>query len=216
MLAEGNKLKSCSSFMQNNNFKLLKLLNGKKLILASGSPRRKELLAGLDVDFTVETDTTFNEIYDPSTPSEEVPMEMAKGKSLGFHRDLSDDEILLTSDTMVICEDRIMGKPKDRQDAVNMLKLLSGREHKVITAIYIRSNEKSTSFSETAKVFFNELTEEEISYYIDTYKPFDKAGAYGIQEWIGHIAIQRIEGSYFNIMGFPVAALYQNLLKFLD
>lgn len=191
-------------------------LKGKKIILGSNSPRRKELLAGLDIDFTVDTGNTFEETYDSSTPHEQIPEVLSEGKSYGFHRELKEDEILVTSDTLVLCGDRVMGKPHSREEAYDMLRFLSGREHKVITAVTIRDNKSCRTSSDTAIVNFKELTDNEIYYYIDNFKPFDKAGAYGIQEWIGYIGIGKIEGSYFTIMGFPVHLVYQELLKFTE
>ncbi len=187
----------------------------KKIILASASPRRKELLAGLCVDFTVDTGNTFEETYDPQTPHEKIPEVLSIGKSHGFHRELADNEILITSDTLVLCEEHVMGKPHCREEAYRMLKLLSGRSHKVITAITIRNCKKISTSGDTAIVHFKELTDSEIYYYIDNFKPFDKAGAYGIQEWIGYIGIEKIEGSYFTIMGFPVHLVYKELQKFI-
>lgn len=191
-------------------------LKGKKIILGSNSPRRKELLAGLDIEFTVDTGNTFEETYDSSTPHEQIPEVLSEGKSYGFHRELKEDEILVTSDTLVLCGDRVMGKPHSREEAYDMLRFLSGREHKVITAVTIRDNKSCRTSSDTAIVNFKELTDNEIYYYIDNFKPFDKAGAYGIQEWIGYIGIGKIEGSYFTIMGFPVHLVYQELLKFTE
>lgn len=191
-------------------------LKGKKIILGSNSPRRKELLAGLDIEFTVDTGNNFEETYDPSTPHEQIPEVLSEGKSYGFHRELKEDEILVTSDTLVLCGDRVMGKPHSREEAYDMLRFLSGREHKVITAVTIRDNKSCRTSSDTAIVNFKELTDNEIYYYIDNFKPFDKAGAYGIQEWIGYIGIGKIEGSYFTIMGFPVHLVYQELLKFTE
>lgn len=191
-------------------------LKGKKIILGSNSPRRKELLAGLNIDFIVDTGNTFEETYDPSTPHEQIPEVLSKGKSYGFHRPLEEDEILITSDTLVLCGDRVMGKPHSREEAYDMLRFLSGREHKVITAVTIRDRKSCTTSSDTAIVNFKELSDNEIYYYIDNFKPFDKAGAYGIQEWIGYIGIGKIEGSYFTIMGFPVHLVYQELLKFTE
>ena len=189
---------------------------GKKIILASNSPRRKELLAGLDLEFEVDTRNNFNEVYDPETPHEQIPSVLSEGKSYGFHRQLENDEILLTSDTLVLCEGRVMGKPHSREEAVDMLRHLSGRDHKVITAITLRDNFNCRTSSDTAIVHFNPLSDSEIEYYIDNYKPFDKAGAYGIQEWIGYMGIDKIEGSYFTIMGLPVHLVYNELLKFID
>ena len=191
-------------------------LKGKKIILGSNSPRRKELLAGLNIDFIVDTGNTFEETYDPSTPHVQIPEVLSKGKSYGFHRPLEEDEILITSDTLVLCGDRVMGKPHSREEAYDMLRFLSGREHKVITAVTIRDTKSCTTSSDTAIVNFKELSDNEIYYYIDNFKPFDKAGAYGIQEWIGYIGIGKIEGSYFTIMGFPVHLVYQELLKFTE
>ena len=189
--------------------------NGKKIILASGSPRRKELLAGLCIDFEVDTRNNFEEIYSSDIPHEEIPEVLSIGKSNGFHRPLEKDEILITSDTLVLCEGEVMGKPGSREEAYEMLKMLSGQEHKVITAVSIRNHERIVTFSDTSIVSFKSLTDSEIYFYIDNFKPFDKAGAYGIQEWIGYIGIDRIEGSYFTIMGFPVHLVYKHLQDFI-
>ena len=187
----------------------------KSIILGSASPRRKELLAGLGVSFEVDTKNNFEEVYSPETPHERIPQVLSEGKSFGFHRELAENEILITSDTLVLCEGHVMGKPHSREEAYDMLRLLSGRSHKVITAVTIRDRQKTSTSSDTAIVHFKELTDEARYHYIDTYRPFDKAGAYGIQEWIGYIGIDRIEGSYFTIMGFPVHTVYQELQKFL-
>ena len=190
-------------------------LESAHIILASGSPRRRELLKGLDLDFEVDTGNTFEEKYDPSTPFDEVPLLMSEGKSAGFHRELLPGEVLITADTMVILPGKeILGKPRDRQDAMRMLRDLSGREHHVVTAVTIRDLNHKKSLKATTKVWFKELSDDEITYYVDTYKPFDKAGAYAIQEWIGHIGITRIEGSYFNVVGFPVQRFYEALKRF--
>jgi len=196
-------------------------LHGKHIILGSNSPRRKELLKGLDIDFEVDTNNNFQENFGPEVPYDQVPRLMSQGKSDGFHRPLLDNEILITADTMVILPPsdgrpgEILGKPKDREDACRMLRDLSGREHHVTTAVTIRAAHRSHTFDVTTEVWFKPLTEEEITYYVDTYKPFDKAGAYAIQEWIGHIGITRIDGSYFNVVGFPVQRVYQALQAFL-
>lgn len=190
-------------------------LKGKKIILASNSPRRKELLGGLDISFVIDTRNNFEEIYDPATPHERIPEVLSEGKSYGFHRELSDDEIMITSDTLVLCGSDVMGKPHSREEAFEMLRKLSGREHKVITAITVRDKEKCKTLSDTAIVYFKELSDSEIWYYIDNFKPFDKAGAYGIQEWIGYIGIGRIDGSFFTIMGLPVHLVYKTLLEFI-
>ena len=189
-------------------------LKGKKLILGSGSPRRRELLEGLDVPFTVDTGNNFEESVPAGAPHEEVPVLMAEGKSYGFHRPLQEDEILLTADTMVLCGSDILGKPAGREDAVRMLRELSGRGHSVITAVTMRDRDRHVTLTDTAGVWFRELTGEEIAHYVDKYRPFDKAGAYGIQEWIGYVGIERIEGSFFNIMGLPVHLVYRLLRQF--
>ena len=188
----------------------------KRLILGSNSPRRRELLKGLGVDFTVDTENHFQENFGPDIPYDEVPRLMAEGKSEGFHRPLLEDEILITADTMVICpmKGEILGKPKDREDAIRMLRDLSGREHHVVTAVTVRDCHRRKTISDTTEVWFKPLSDAEITRYVDTYKPFDKAGAYAIQEWIGYIGITRIDGSYFNVVGFPVHRVYELLLDF--
>lgn len=191
-----------------------KILSGRKIILASASPRRKELLSGLGVQFTVDTRNTFEEIAPEGLPYSQYPEYMAKGKSHGFHRDLLPDEILVTADTMVLCSDEIMGKPTDRADAIRMVQKLQNNRHSVLTGVCIRSLEKEVCFTASTDVFFDELSQEEIEYYVDTYRPFDKAGAYGVQEWVGYAGIKRIEGSYFNVVGLPVQMLYQKLKEF--
>ncbi len=190
-------------------------LKGKKIILASNSPRRKELLAGLDIEFTVDTRNNFEEKYDSSVPHSRIPELMSEGKSLGFWRKLEDDEILVTADTMVLCGDEVMGKPRNHEDAARMLRHLSGREHQVITAVTLRDHRSMETMSDKAEVWFKDLSDSEIEYYIEKYRPFDKAGAYGIQEWIGYIGISKIEGSFFNIMGLPVHLVYSLLNRFI-
>ena len=188
---------------------------GKSVILGSASPRRRELLAGLGIEFTVDTQNSFEEIVPEGMDNLQVPKYMATGKSNGFHRELAENEILITADTMVLCDDEILGKPKDTDDAYRMLQLLQDNSHTVITGVCIRSNEKSCKFSVSTEVYFNKLSAQEMEYYVTNYKPFDKAGAYGVQEWIGYIGINRIDGSYFNVMGLPVQRLYNELTIFL-
>lgn len=188
---------------------------GKKIILASGSPRRKELLAGLCIDFEVDVRNNFVEAYSPDTRHEDIPAAMSEGKSYGFHRELGEDEILVTSDTLVLCGERVMGKPHSREEAMEMLKTLSGREHKVITAVTLRNSKYHKTLSDTAIVHFRQLSDAETEYYIDTFRPYDKAGAYGIQEWIGYVGITGIEGSFFTIMGFPLHLVYSLLQEFI-
>jgi len=193
---------------------LLDRLSGRKVILGSGSPRRRELLAGLGLEFTVDASSHTKEEYDPSAPHEEIARTLAVLKSDGFHRPLEDDELLITADTLVLCGEEILGKPRDREDAYRMLKLLSGRTHQVVTGVCLRDTAHSHSFACISDVTFREMTDSEIYYYIDHYHPYDKAGAYGIQEWIGYAAISGIRGSYFNIVGLPVQMLYVELCGF--
>ena len=194
-------------------------LHGKHVILGSGSPRRQELMKLLDIDFEVDTNNDFKESFGPEVPYDQVPRLMSEGKSRGFHRPLEANEILSTADTMVILppeggrKGEILGKPHDREDACRMLRDLSGRKHHVTTAVTLRTGRKTETFMDTTQVWFKALSEEEISYYIDHYKPYDKAGAYAIQEWIGAVGISRIDGSYFNVVGFPVQRVYEELVR---
>ena len=189
---------------------------GKKIILCSNSPRRMELLAGLGVNFQVDTDSNFEEHFGRTDMHPEmVPLSLAIGKSNGFHRPLADDEILITSDTLVICEGRIMGKPSGPDEAREMLRFLSGKTHQVTTAVCVRDSRRMETASDTAQVTFTTLSDAEIDYYIENYKPFDKGGAYGIQEWIGYIGIPEIKGSFYTIMGFPTHLVYELLTHFI-
>lgn len=191
------------------------IFEGYRFILASQSPRRRELLAGLGIEFTVEKIADGNESYDPSTPHSVIPQMLARRKSECFGRPLEDDEVLITADTLVFCGDEILGKPVDREDAVRMLRMLSGRTHHVRTGVAIRTKGEMRSFTSETEVVFKELSDEEMDFYIDNYRPFDKAGAYGVQEWIGYVGITAIHGSYFNVMGLPVQRLYSELEAFL-
>ncbi|NLZ18736.1 MAG: septum formation protein Maf [Bacteroidales bacterium] len=187
----------------------------KRIILGSNSPRRRELLAGLDVDFTVDTGNSFEEIPEEGLEAHEVPCRLSAGKSHGFHRPLEADEVLITSDTVVIVDGEVLGKPHSRGEAVAMLRKLSGRSHEVVTAVTLRDSVREETFSVSTKVHFVELTQAEIDHYVDKYKPLDKAGAYGIQEWIGFVGISSIEGSFYNVMGFPVHRVWHELQSFL-
>lgn len=195
---------------------LYEKLKGKTLILGSRSPRRKELLAGCGLQFVLGEDYDVAEEYPADMPAAEVPEYLARLKSDAYPGEFGDDEILITADTVVIADGRILGKPADRRDAVNMIERLSGNRHTVVTGVVIRDRVRSVGFSVDSDVWMRKLRSEEIEYYIDTYKPYDKAGAYGIQEWIGHTAVVRIEGSFYNVMGLPVQALYVHLERFLD
>ena len=181
----------------------------KNIILASKSPRRKELLNLLDLNFRVEI-TKVDEVYPENLKAIKVPEYLANLKADAF-TNISSDTVVISADTVVILDEQIIGKPKNKIEAAKMLQSLSNRNHKVMTGVCIKSKDKTISFSNTTKVFFKELTSSEINYYIENYKPFDKAGSYGIQEWIGAIGITKIEGSYFNVVGLPLYQL-QNIL----
>ena len=184
------------------------------IILASKSPRRQELLRGMGVVFEILTKET-PEDFPADLPLDEVPKYLSLQKSLAFNEDeLPADFLLITSDTVVICEGEILGKPKDKKDAERMLRLLSGKTHHVVTGVTVRSKEKTESFAARSNVTFAELDAEEIDYYIEHCRPFDKAGAYGIQEWIGYVGISGLEGSFYNVMGLPTRKLYQCLKEF--
>lgn len=195
---------------------LHKKLENYNLILASASPRRRQLLADCGINFTLADKFECDESFPTTMPCSEVAQHISALKSNAYPNPLSENEILLTADTVVIAGDRILGKPADRAEAIEMLTLLSGRKHTVITGVTIRTVSRICSFSVESSVYFRKLTAEEIDYYIDTYKPFDKAGAYGIQEWIGYVAIEGIKGSFFNVMGLPVQRLYVELEHFIE
>ena len=184
----------------------------KKIILASKSPRRKELLDLLDLNFKVEIPRV-NEVYPENLEVINVAEYLANLKADAF-TNISSDTIVISADTVVILNEKILGKPKNKTESVKMLQSLSNRNHKVITGVCIKSKDKTISFSNTTKVFFKKLKSSEINYYIENYKPFDKAGSYGIQEWIGAIGINKIEGSYFNVVGLPINQLYKNLKEY--
>lgn len=195
---------------------LHKKLENYNLILASASPRRRQLLADCGIQFTLAEKFECDETFPATMPCCEVAQHISALKSNAYPNPLSEKDILLTADTVVIAENKILGKPANRAEAVEMLTLLSGRKHTVITGVTIRTATHTHSFSVESSVYFRALTSEEMDYYIDTYKPFDKAGAYGIQEWIGYVAIEGIEGSFFNVMGLPVQRLYVELDLFIE
>lgn len=188
-------------------------MNKLKWVLGSQSPRRKELLAGIGVEFEVRTKDT-EEIYPSSLPAEEVPEFLSKLKAAALLPDLEADEAIICADTVVILDGKILGKPFDYEDARRMLSKLSGQKHTVITGVFIGSKTKSTSFSERTEVEFEQLSDDEIQYYIEKYMPFDKAGSYGVQEWIGYVAVKRMEGTYTNVMGLPTNRLYKEIQGF--
>lgn len=185
------------------------------LILASASPRRRQLLADCGLAFDVAAKFDCDESFPADMPSSGVAEYISQQKSRFYPHALAPNDLLVTADTVVIVDDVILGKPTDEQDAVRMLQLLSGRAHQVVTGVTLRTAERERSFSVESRVVFRTLSDEEIAYYIREYRPFDKAGAYGIQEWIGYVAIESIEGSFFNVMGLPVQKLYVELDKFL-
>lgn len=180
-----------------------------KIILASNSPRRKELLAGLGLTFDTRVIDGIDESYPSDIPVKDVALYIAEKKSAAYT--IADNELLLTADTVVVVDNLILGKPKDSIEAIRMLKKISGRSHQVITGVCMKSLEKTVKFSVSTDVTFKTLSNTEIDYYIKKYKPFDKAGAYGIQEWIGYIGVTDIKGSYFNVMGLPLQRIYTAL-----
>jgi septum formation protein len=186
-----------------------------RIILASRSPRRQQLLRDMGLKFDVVI-RDFTEDYPESLSGEEIAYYLALEKVKTFRNEISDNEIVITADTIVWCNNRVLGKPADKNEAVRMIRDLSANTHEVITGVCILSAFKERTFTESTKVTFEKLTEEEIAYYVDKYKPFDKAGAYGIQEWIGIAACSRIEGSYFNVVGLPVQKLYKELREFIS
>lgn len=192
----------------------LKQLQSRHIILASQSPRRKELLAGLGIDFEVRVLPNLEESFPETLQPHEVPAFLARQKADAYRAQLRPNNILITADTIVATETDILGKPTDAAEAYKMIKALCKTNHKVITGVHICNTTKEVSLTSITKVYFSDLTDEEINYYIETYKPYDKAGSYGIQEWIGFIGIERIEGSYFNVMGLPVHCLYDALKTF--
>lgn len=189
-------------------------LNGYKIILASNSPRRKELLSGLDIEYETRVIPNVDESYPNTIPLEDVANYLAKKKASAYMPELKDEELLITSDTIVLLGNMILGKPANEEESALMLRTLSSKTHEVITAVCLTSKKKEVCFSDTSLVTFGKLTDTEISYYVSKYKPFDKAGAYGVQEWIGYMAVERIEGSYYNVMGLPVFKLYKELKEF--
>lgn len=191
------------------------LLSNKEIILASKSPRRKELLTGLGVEFSTKTKEV-DESYSKSLNTYKVAEFLAEKKAKAFDEELEENQIVITSDTVVICDGEILGKPSSKIFAFDMLSKLSGKSHEVVTGVCLMSKNKSIVFSDTTKVWFKELSCDEMNYYIKNYQPFDKAGSYGIQEWIGYIGIEKIEGTYFNVMGLPVNLLYKRLIEFVS
>ena len=184
-----------------------------QIILASNSPRRKELMSGLGVDYVVRTLPDVDESYPDTLQGEEIPAYISREKAEAYQSMIEPDELLITADTIVWMNGEVLGKPKDREDAIRMLRKLSGASHQVITGVCLTTKGWQNSFTVTTDVTFAVLSEEEIVYYVDKYSPMDKAGAYGVQEWIGFIGVESISGSYYNVMGLPVQKLYRELIK---
>ena len=182
-----------------------------KIVLASNSPRRRELLGGLGIPFEVKVLPNISESYPDTLPADEIAEYIAREKGDVYKSRIDKDILVITADTVVICYDEVLGKPTDAADARRMLHLLSGRTHHVVTGVCLTTAFRQRSFSVRTEVTFKQLSDEEISYYVENYKPFDKAGAYGIQEWIGYIGVTGINGSYFNVMGLPVQRIYEEL-----
>lgn len=193
---------------------MLENLKKYKILLASKSPRRKELLADLGIDFEIVSLNDIDETFPYDMCAENVAEYISKKKADAFSSIIKDCELVITADTIVVCENQVLGKPIDYANAIEMLKKLSGKIHNVITGVTISTKAKIRSFSVSTDVEFAPITDEEIDYYIRNYKPFDKAGAYGIQEWIGYIAVKGIKGSFYNVMGLPVQRLYEELKLF--
>jgi septum formation protein len=195
---------------------LLHKLKDYHVILASGSPRRKDLLKGMNIPYTVVLADNVEEVYPPELPKEEIPEFLARLKSHAFPRPPADHELIITADTIVLCNGQVLGKPADAEEATQMLKMLSGNRHEVLTGVCLRTHNREKCFTARSVVTFRALSTDEIAYYVDTFRPFDKAGAYGVQEWIGYIGIAHIEGSYFNVMGLPTQQLYVELEAFTN
>ena len=194
--------------------KQTKIMKAKKIILASNSPRRRELLAGLDISFEVKVIPGIDESYPEDLPAVEVPQYISKAKADAYLGMIDNDPMVITADTVVVLDDEILGKPVDDDDARRILHKLSGKTHQVITGVCLTSLDKQRVFAVTTGVTFKQFTEQEIDYYVSHYHPLDKAGAYGIQEWIGHIGVTALNGSYFNVMGLPVQRIYMEMQDF--
>lgn len=182
-----------------------------QIILASGSPRRKELMDGLGINYKIKLLPDIDESYPDTLQGEEIPLYICRKKAAAYQSVILPDELIITADTIVWLEDTVLGKPTSDPEAVDMLKRLSGKQHQVITGVCLTTPTGQQCFSVVTEVTFTDLSEEEITYYVSHYHPLDKAGAYGIQEWIGFVGVQKIKGSYFNVMGLPIQKLYQEL-----
>lgn len=184
-----------------------------KLILASGSPRRKQILTEAGIIFSTKIKPT-EEVFPENMSATQIPEYLANRKAEAFQDEISNEEVILTADTIVVLENKILGKPSSYEEAHSMLKMLSGQSHEVITGVCLYSKHKKLTFSNITKVFFKEITDEQIDYYIKNYQPFDKAGAYGIQDWLGLVAVNSIQGSYYNVVGLPIHLVLEKLATF--
>lgn len=193
---------------------MLHNLSKYRVIIGSASPRRHQLLEGIDIPFTIRIIDNIDETYPDTLPAHEIPEYLANLKASVYLQTLADDELLITADTMVLLGDKILGKPKDEKEAKEMLQQLSGQTNQVVTGVSISTKNKQISFSSTTDVTFVPLSEEDIDFYIKKYQPMDKAGSYGVQEWIGYIGVSSINGSYYNVMGLPIQQLYHQLSEF--
>lgn len=193
---------------------MLENLNKYEIVLASNSPRRKELLQRMGVNFRVRTLFGIDESYPDSLRGEDIVCYISRNKAKAYQSSMAPNELLITADTIVYVDGEVMGKPKNAEQAKEMLHKLSGKTHQVITGVTIVTAKRTENFGVTSQVKFTNITDEEINFYVDNYLPFDKAGAYGIQEWIGIVAVEEIKGSYFNVVGLPVQRLYQKLKTF--
>ena len=192
---------------------MLENLNKYKIILASNSPRRKELLSGLGVEYVVKTMPDVDESYPDGLSGEEIAKHIARGKAEAYRSLIQADELVITADTIVWLDGTVMGKPKDEEGAKDMLMRLSGKTHQVITGVCLTTSSMRKTFATVTDVTFATLTEDEIDYYVTRYQPMDKAGSYGVQEWIGFVGVENLSGSYFNVMGLPIQRLYTELKK---
>lgn len=193
---------------------MLENLNKYQILLASKSPRRRQLLEELRIQFSTISLGGLEETYPESLPAEEVPLFLANLKAEAYRPRMIGNELIITADTVVVCGGKVLGKPKDEEEAFKMLSAMSGKEHQVLTGVAVMTSDRTESFVSKTDVRFAELSEKEIRYYVSNFQPFDKAGAYGIQEWIGCVAVEGIHGSFYNVMGLPVHALYQVLKNF--
>ncbi len=199
-----------------NTQEILNKINEFDIVLASKSPRRQQLLTEIGIKFRVVNHLDMDEVYPSVLKREEIPLYLAKAKAAFYESYLEQNTLLITADTIVWLENEVIGKPVDAEDAVRMLTRLSGNMHEVFSGVCLKTVSSEKTFFASSKVYFRKISEEEIRYYVDNYKPFDKAGAYGVQEWIGYVGVEKIEGSYYNVMGLPVQKLYCELMLMIQ